>query len=210
MTPAPGQTKKMKPQTRRALSIFTGTVAHQYAGLQQRIFAAQQYLDTAHRMADIMELVAILDAAQADDDPEAVVKIERHLEYYRYREWSLYVMSISYGYRDRDALPYIEADGTMSTVVSSDWQRLEDFEGFDRFFNPVNVTRSSATLTPEHVCMWTTVNSNSSVELYAVLSRPANIITLSRAEGDLYYGGRRVVCHPSITTQAQLFALLRQ
>ena len=47
---------------------------------------------------------------------------------------------------------------------------------------------------------------------YLVKVYPAgrSTVTLSRDFGDLYYGGRCVVCDPSITTQAQLFALLRQ
>lgn len=202
----------MKPRTQRAVSIFTGETAHQFSNLQARMFAAQQYLTAAQRMADIIELVDIVDAAHSDDDADAIAAIERKLDYFRHREWSLRVMALSCGSQEMHAatLPYIEADGSVSTVAASDWQRFEDFEGFDRFFNVVNVVKSSATVMPDHVLMRSTVNSNSSVEIYARLSRPANVITLSRDFGDLYYGGRCVVCDPSITTQAQLFALLRQ
>ena len=43
----PGKEKNMKLRTQRALSIFTGAAAHQFAALQQRIFAAQRYLTAA-------------------------------------------------------------------------------------------------------------------------------------------------------------------
>ena len=176
------------------------------------ILTAQPYLDASRRMADIVELVDILDAAASETDSAAVDSINRLLSYYRHREWSLRVQQFSCGHREDHAasLPYIDADGSLTTIEAADWQRFEDFDGFDRFFNPVNVVRSSVDLSPDHVRMRAVVNSNSSVEIYARLSRPANIITLSREQGDLYYGGRYVVCHPSITTQPQLFALLKE
>ena len=198
----------MKPQTQRAIDIFCGIAAHQYQTLQSMLHAAQQYIEIPRRMADVIEIVSVLDSAQSDDDPAAIAAIERNLSYYRHRAWSLSIMDISYGSEQPDTLPYVEADGTISTVAVSNWARFADFEGCDRFFNPTVTTLICDDITPEHMLMRSVVNSNNSCEVYAILSRPANIIKLSRNEGDLYYGGRGVVCHPSITTQDHLFKLL--
>lgn len=202
----------MKPQTQRAINIFTGAVAHQYSCLQARMFAAQQYLTTAQRMADIMELVQVLDAATSDDDADAIAAIERHLSYYRHREWSLRVMELSYSLSDcrshPETLPYVEADGGVSTVRAAHWARNHEFEGQDKWGNPTHVTLQATPIAHGSVLMGWQGESNSSMDYHAVLDRPANVIRLSRSDADLYYGNRYVVCDPAIMTQEQLFETL--
>ena len=219
----------MKPVTKRALDIFFGRTAHQYVALQQMIFQARQYLDTQRRLSDIRELVAILDNASSDDDSDARGELEMWLGYYARREWSMFIDDdVVYHQSDLAAhsceiigtecgitesvrvLPYIEADGRITTVEASQWYIYTDWNGMDWYHNRTHDEGSAGVCAPNAELLYGVYNSNNTMCIYAVLSRPARVLQLTRDEDDLYYGGDHVIVDPAIETQAQLFAALRR